>query len=130
MKKTENIIAGTVITGTMALQATLSDAQVLNPQTDASQAIRPFKIQVSNAELSDLKKRLGATRWPDRELVKDETQGVQFATMQSLVKYWAESYDWRKIEAKLNALPQFMTTIDGVDIHFIHVRSKHKNALP
>ena len=77
-----------------------------------------------------LKRRILATKWPEQEIVKDESQGVQLATMQALAKYWATDYDWRKVEARLNALPQFITTIDGVDIHFIHVRSKHKNALP
>src|SRR5439155_15686011 len=77
-----------------------------------------------------LRKRIAATRWPDKETVTDASQGVQLATMQKLAKYWATDYDWRKCEAKLNTLPQFITTIDGVDVHFIHVRSKEKNALP
>jgi pimeloyl-ACP methyl ester carboxylesterase len=92
--------------------------------------IRPFHIDVPQAQLDDLRARIKATRWPDRETVKDSTQGVQLATVQSLASYWADGYDWRKVEARLNALPQFVTTIDGVDIQFIHVRSKHKNALP
>ena len=95
---------------------------------DAS--IRPYQIHISGAELADLKHRITATRWPDKELVTDETQGVQRATMKALAGYWATKYDWRNIESRLNALPQFITNIDGVDIHFIHVRSKHKNALP
>src|SRR6202042_404298 len=82
------------------------------------------------AELTDLRKRINATRWPDRETVTDATQGVQLATTQALARYWATDYDWRKVEAKLNALPNFITEIDGLDIHFIHVRSKHENALP
>ncbi len=93
-------------------------------------AIRPFKVHYSDAELADLKRRVAATRWPDKETVGNPTQGVQLATMQALARYWATSYDWRKCEAKLAALPQFVTEIDGLDIHFIHVRSKHPNALP
>jgi pimeloyl-ACP methyl ester carboxylesterase len=97
---------------------------------DDDNAIRPFRINVSEETLVDLRRRISATRWPDKETVADASQGVQFATMQKLVRYWVTNYDWRKCEAKLNALPQFMTTIDGVDIHFIHVRSKHDHALP
>ena len=93
-------------------------------------AIRPFKIDVPEERLVDLRRRIAATQWPDRETVADESQGVQLATMQGLLRYWGEDYDWRKVEAKLNALPQFMTSIDGLDIHFIHVRSKQANALP
>src|SRR6202042_461794 len=92
--------------------------------------IRPFRVSVPEAALVDLRQRLAATRWPDRETVTDPSQGVQLATMQKLVHYWATDYDWRKVEARLNALPQFITTIDGLDIHFIWVRSKHPNALP
>src|SRR5205807_10032278 len=93
-------------------------------------AIRPFHVNVPKAELTELRRRIQATKWPTRELVKDASQGVQLATMQKLAHYWANDYDWRKVEARLNALPQFVTTIDGLDIHFIHVRSKHENALP
>jgi len=93
-------------------------------------SIRPFKVHVPDEALVDLRRRLAATRWPDNEAVTDPSQGVQTATMKALVGYWETEYDWRKAEAKLNALPQFVTTIDGVDIHFIHVRSKHDNALP
>jgi len=93
-------------------------------------AIRPFHINVPKAKLTDLRKRINATKWPERELVTDASQGVQLRTMQKLADYWAKDYNWRKIEARLNALPQFTTKIDGVDIHFIHVRSKHPNALP
>jgi len=92
--------------------------------------IRPFKINVSEEAIVDLRRRLAATRWPDKETVTDQSQGVQLAKLQELVRYWASDYDWRKVEARLNALPQFMTAIDGVDIHFIHVRSRHQNALP
>ena len=93
-------------------------------------SIRPFHFTASEEALADMRKRIAATRWPDKEIVTDASQGVQFATMQKLARYWATDYDWRKCEAKLNALPQFITTIDGVDVHFIHVRSKEKNALP
>ena len=94
-------------------------------------AIRPFpQVNVPEAELTELRRRINATRWPERETVPDQTQGVQLATTQALARYWATDYDWRKCEAKLNALPQFITEIDGLDIHFIHVRSKHENALP
>lgn len=94
-------------------------------------AIRPFpKLNVPEAELDDLRRRIKAMRWPTKELVADQSQGVQLATTQALATYWADGYDWRKIEARLNATPQFVTQIDGVDIQFIHVRSKHDNALP
>src|SRR3954454_9376353 len=92
--------------------------------------IRPFHVSVPEAELEDLRARIAATRWPERETVEDTSQGVQLATMQELAQYWGTDYDWRKVEARLNALPQFITEIDGLDIHFIHVRSKHENALP
>jgi pimeloyl-ACP methyl ester carboxylesterase len=92
--------------------------------------IRPFHVNFPESDLTELRKRIEATRWPDRETVSDATQGVQLATIQALAAYWAKDYDWRKIEAKLNSLPNFSTEIDGLDIHFIHVRSKHENALP
>jgi pimeloyl-ACP methyl ester carboxylesterase len=93
-------------------------------------AIRPFQVNVPEADLTELRRRIKATVWPDRETVTDATQGVQLATIQALARYWATDYDWRKVEARLNALPNFITEIDGLDIHFIHVRSKHENALP
>jgi pimeloyl-ACP methyl ester carboxylesterase len=93
-------------------------------------AIRPFRISIPEADLSDLRRRIADTRWPDRETVNDRSQGVQLAKLQVLMRYWGTDYDWRKAEAKLNALPQFITTIDDVDIHFIHVRTPHPNALP
>jgi pimeloyl-ACP methyl ester carboxylesterase len=93
-------------------------------------AVRPFSIDVPEEELVDLRRRIADTQWPERETVADESQGVQLAIIQELARYWATDYDWRKCEAKLNALPQFMTEIDGLDIHFIHVRSKHEDALP
>src|SRR3984893_13753865 len=99
--------------------------------SEQADAIRPFhKVDVPEAELTELRRRVDATKWPERETVTDASQGVQLATMQALARYWATDYDWRKIEAKLTALPQFITEIDGLDIHFIHVRSKHENALP
>jgi pimeloyl-ACP methyl ester carboxylesterase len=111
----------------------MTTAVALHEETTQSAdtaAIRPFKVQVPEAELSELRRRINNTKWPERETVTDATQGVQLATTQALAKYWATEYDWRKIETKLNALPQFLTEIDGLDIHFIHVRSKHENALP
>ncbi len=96
----------------------------------ASAEIRPFRVHFPEEALVDLRKRVSATKWPGQETVKDPSQGVQLATMQKLARYWAADYDWRKVESRLNALPQFITEIDGLDIHFIHVRSKHENALP
>src|SRR5258706_16450452 len=96
----------------------------------AANGIRPFTVETPQAELDALRARIGATRWPEKETVADQSQGVQSATIQELARYWASDYDWRKVEAALNALPQFMTDIDGLDIHFIHVRSKHEDALP
>src|SRR5215204_6094344 len=93
-------------------------------------AVRPFRIDVPEEDLDDLRRRIGATRWPSKELVEDRSQGVQLATLRELARYWQTEYDWRTCEARLNALPQFTTEIDGVDIHFIHVRSRHENALP
>jgi pimeloyl-ACP methyl ester carboxylesterase len=107
--------------------ATTQPATVSPADTDA---IRPFRVKVPREALDDLRRRIAATRWPDKETVTDASQGVQLATMRELARYWATDYDWRKCEARLNALPQFITTIDGVDIHFIHVRSKNPNALP
>src|SRR6188474_993600 len=93
-------------------------------------SIRPFQVNTPETELTELRRRINATRWPERETVPDASQGVQLATTQALARYWATDYDWRKIEARLQALPQFITEIDGLDIHFIHVRSKHEGALP
>src|SRR5215208_4431311 len=101
------------------------------PRTEADvTAVRPFEVHVPEEQLAELRRRLAATRWPSRELVTDRSQGVQLATMKELARYWAGEYDWRRCEARLNALPQFTTEIDGVDIHFIHVRSPHADALP
>jgi pimeloyl-ACP methyl ester carboxylesterase len=113
--------------GTMSPLATLQPDAV--PQT-ATGEIRPFRVTVPEERLTDLRRRITATQWPEQELVSDATQGVQLATMQKLANYWASDYDWRKVESRLNALPQFVTNIDGLDIHFIHVRSKNPNALP
>ena len=92
--------------------------------------IRPFRVDLPEAEIAELRRRIVATRWPDQETVTDDSQGVRLALMQGLVRYWGTDYDWRTCEGNLNALPQFMTGIDGLDIHFIHVRSRHEDALP
>src|SRR5579863_4599928 len=105
-------------------------AQTAFDQATDKTAIRPFHVNVPETELTELRRRINATKFPEREAVTDATQGVQLATVQALARYWETEYDWRKIEAKLNALPQFLTEIDGLDIHFIHVRSKHENAMP
>src|SRR6184192_773142 len=101
-----------------------------NKQVGDENAIRPFHVNIPESDLTELRRRINATKWPERETVTDATQGVQLATTEALARYWGRDYDWRKCEARLNALPQFITEIDGLDIHFIHVRSKHENALP
>jgi len=106
------------------------DAEVTTTPAKAPPPIRPFQYRASDEELADLRRRVVAARWPDRELVDDISQGVQLATMRELARHWAAEYDWRKCEARLNALPMFITEIDGLDIHFIHVRSQHAGALP
>ena len=98
--------------------------------TSTQFALRPFRVDMPDEAIADLRRRIAATRWPDKETVADQSQGVQLATMKELVRYWGADHDWRKVEAKLNALPQFVTEIDGLDIHFIHVRSNHEDALP
>src|ERR1700747_2602370 len=108
----------------------MTEAIATQRSSEQANAIRPFRVNVSEAELTELRKRINATKWPERETVTDATQGVQLATMQALARYWATDYDWRKCEAMLQSLPNFLTEIDGLDIHFIHVRSKHENALP
>jgi pimeloyl-ACP methyl ester carboxylesterase len=125
MQKNKGILAGTII-----ISGVIMAGPGLSTEAQTSEAIRPFRVDIPENKLADLKRRILATQWPEQENVKDESQGVQLATMKALAKYWATEYDWRKVEARLNALPQFMTMIDGVDIHFIHVHSKHKNALP
>jgi pimeloyl-ACP methyl ester carboxylesterase len=107
--------------------APVGDLKMAKP---ADSSIKPFQYHATDEELADLRRRIAATKWPSKELVKDDTQGVQRETMKKLAAYWAGDYDWRRVEAKLNSLPQFVTNIDGVDIHFIHVKSKNKNALP
>lgn len=107
-----------------------SVAQASVSSSPGDTSIRPFGIHVSDEALADLRRRIATTKWPQRETVTDASQGVQLATMQKLARYWQTEYDWRKVEARLNALPQFTTNIDGIDIHFIHVRSSHPNALP
>src|SRR6185503_14656544 len=105
----------------------------VDPQGSAlagDQAIRPFRVHIPDGQIVDLRRRLAATRWPSKELVADRSQGVQLATLQALARYWAKEYDWRRVEARLNALPQFTTEVDGVEIHFIHVRSQHEDAMP
>ena len=109
---------------------TIATPELDTERRSASDAIRPFQVHVSDEAIADLRRRLQMTRWPDKETVADRSQGARLAQLRELVQYWGTDYDWRKAEAKLNALPQFMTNIDGVDIHFIHVRSRHKNALP
>ena len=117
--------------GGLAPKETTMTSTLTQPtQVSASDAIRPFRVNVSDADVADLRQRLATTRWPDKETVADASQGAQLANVQELVRYWATDYDWRKGEAKLNAFPQFMTRIDGVDIHFFHVRSRHPNAMP
>jgi hypothetical protein len=118
--------------GVLALAATLVGlaSTTVAAAENSDTAIRPFKVKVPEAQLAELRRRIVATQWPEPEPVPDASQGVQLATMQKLAHYWATAYDWRKCEARLNALPQFTTRIDGLDIHFIHVRSKHPNAMP
>ena len=119
----------TTIMGFAAVSAaSLAPSQLI--AAPASDAIRPFRVHVPDEQLADLRRRILATRWPDRETVDDDSQGVPLALMQELARYWATAYDWRKCEATLNSLPNFVTEIDGLDIHFIHVRSRHEDALP
>src|SRR3954464_4028850 len=123
-------------TATSQLETTKKESAMTRAATATIEAdstaatIRPFKIKVTDEALKDLRRRIAATRWPEHETVSDSSQGVKLATLQKLAQYWGSDYDWRKCEAKLDAVPQFSTTIDGVDIHFIHVRSKNPNALP
>jgi pimeloyl-ACP methyl ester carboxylesterase len=120
--------SASVAAASFALFATPGFAQTV-PAAEGD-AIRPFQFHASDEALADLRRRIGGTKWPSRELVTDASQGAQLATMQKLARYWQTEHDWRKIEARLNGLPMFLTEIDGLDIHFIHVRSKHENALP
>src|SRR4029453_201040 len=116
---------------TTLMLADRSNAMNASVQTAGQEAaIRPFRMTFPEADLTELRRRINATKWPERETVADAPQGGQLATVQALARYWGTDYDWRKVEQKLNALPQFITEIDGLDIHFIHVRSKHEDALP
>jgi pimeloyl-ACP methyl ester carboxylesterase len=126
---------GLVLVAASSVAQTIPAAELLAPSNEEksvpdTRAIRPFHVDVPDAALVELRRRIAATRWPDRETVDDRSQGVQLAKLQELVRYWGTDYDWRKTEAKLNTLPQFTTNIDGLDIHFIHVRSRRENALP
>jgi pimeloyl-ACP methyl ester carboxylesterase len=128
------VAAATVAAGSLSQLAFAETNQAITevaPATGGDKtAIRPLRIHVPEAQLADLRRRIKATRWPDRETVADDSQGVPLAMIQELARHWSTDYDWRKCEAKLNSLPNFVTDIDGVDIHFIHVRSKHENAMP
>jgi pimeloyl-ACP methyl ester carboxylesterase len=128
----KNLLLTIMIASTLTIPvwAADADATAKQPTTTEDISIRPFHSHVSEEQLTDLRRRIVATRWPERETVTDASQGVQLATMQKLAAYWAKDYDWRECEAKLNTLPMFVTTIDGLDIQFIHVLSKEKNALP
>jgi hypothetical protein len=119
----------TTATGAAAAETSLIGAAAA-AETSGDTSIRPFKYRASDAELADLKRRIAATKWPDRETVNDHTQGVQSATMHKLAEHWANHHDWRRAEAQIFSFPNFITNIDGLDIHFIHVKSKHPNALP
>ena len=134
MKSKLWLTAIAVMTGALAIGLSggvrAADAGASPATQSADISIRSFTLHVPQAALDDLRRRIAATQWPDRETVTDQSQGVQLEKLQALARYWGADYDWRKLEAKLNALPQFLTTIDGVDIHFIHVRSRHPNALP
>ena len=131
MKQIKNILTNSVISGALVLQGTIADAQGTSQANKISpETIRPFKVNIPKADLKDLRNRIMATRWPDKETVADQSQGVQLAKLQELVRYWGTGYDWRKGEEKLNSFPQFKTMIDGLDIHFIHVKSSHPNAIP
>src|SRR5688572_26442067 len=108
--------------------ATVTERRI--EQTTEKAAIRPFRFEAADAELDEMRRRITATRFPEKETVADFSQGVQLAFIQALARYWATDYDWRKVEAKLNSYPNFLTEIDGLDIHFMHIRSKHENAMP
>src|SRR5258706_9226495 len=120
--------AATISTRVNAMTHAVTQAPRMGPGQGPE--IRPFKFTVSDAEVADLRRRVNATKWPEKEWVTDSSDGVPLRTMQNLAKYWATQYDWKKCEAELNALPQFTTEINGLAIHFIHVKSKHPNALP
>lgn len=120
-----------VAAGPLALPSLLfSEKGTAMDQVINTTVIRPFRVNVPESELTELRRRIDATRWPERETVADDSQGVQLATTQALARYWGNDYNWRKVEARMNSYPQFITEIDGLDIHFLHIRSKHENALP
>jgi len=122
---------GAVLSRKIVGQALTDSAPItLNNQSGMGDAMRPFHVNVPESDLAELRRRIRSTRWPERELVADASQGVQLNTMHKVAQYWSDEYDWRKVETRLNVLPQFINEIDGLDIHFIHVRSKHENALP
>jgi hypothetical protein len=122
------LITGCIVP--LSVPAAEADASAKPPAAGENSLIRPFQVNIPEDRITDLHKRIVATRWPEKETVMDASQGVQLATMQELARYWATEYDWRRCEAKLNTYPQFVTNIDGLDVHFIHVRSKNPNALP
>jgi pimeloyl-ACP methyl ester carboxylesterase len=122
-------LLGFAVAGLAASAVNVIPSQLV-AATHPRDAIRPFRVNIPEAQLVDLRRRIAATRWPDQETVSDRSQGNQLGNLQDIVRHWSTKYDWRKVEKRLNALPMFMTEIDGVDIHFIHVRSKHENALP
>lgn len=128
------VAAAAIAAGSLSRFAFAQTSQTVTEITPAAggdkTAIRKLRVHVPESQLTDLRRRIKATKWPERETVTDASQGVQLATMQKLATYWSTNYDWRKVEARLNALPQYVTEIDGLDIHFIHVRSKQKDALP
>src|ERR1041384_6754259 len=129
------VAAATVAAGPLGLLGrvnamTQAVTDVAQLKSRAGSEIRPFSFKASDADLADLRRRINATKWPEKELAPDSQDGVPLRTMQSLAKYWGSQYDWKKCEAKLSALPQFTTAINGIDVHFIHVKSKHANALP
>jgi pimeloyl-ACP methyl ester carboxylesterase len=131
MKKTKEILVSILISGALALKGMIAFAQGTSTVNKGfTENIRPFTVRIADADLKDLRKRIATTRWSDKETVPDQSQGAQFAKVQELLRYWGSKYNWRKGEATLNSYPQFKTTIDGLDFHFIHVKSRHPNALP
>jgi pimeloyl-ACP methyl ester carboxylesterase len=131
MKKSKSIVTSTMVAGAIVMQATVGNTQSApSAEPISNEAIRPFKVHFPEKDLVDLRRRISATRWPEKETVSDQTQGAQLATLKALAKYWATEYDWRKVETRLNSHPNFITNIDGLDIHFIHAKSKHKDAQP
>lgn len=132
MKNSVKMLSQIVWTGVLVLQLTVAAAQsgVKKTELKNDEAIRPYRVSISEADVKDLRQRVLATKWPDMETVMDASQGAKLSQMKELINYWGTQYDWRKAETKLNKYPQFITKIDGVDIHYIHVKSKHKNAMP